>query len=247
MLGCNGGVIGRRRLTTASVLGASGLWLLNEQSEAKRDDAWPLGPTESPTVEIGTEAPLLGASSATNFDGWTRIRDATADDAFIAVTAWPFTFTLDGTGYTSAFVGSNSYITFGNGSNVFNVSASIPALPKIHFGSADNSYQRVYIKSDVSSKQNQVMRIRYEGQNATSGAPGASNIIAEFAFFEPSPNGEQIVELRVGEHARVSGLFMIASATTSYASATISPNSSWVFIGNSTGTSWTLTSNRYML
>lgn len=247
MLGGNGGVIGRRRLATATALGASGLWLSNEQSEAKRDNAWPLGPTEGPTVEIGTEAPILGASSATSFDGWTRIQNANADDAFIAVTAWPFTFTLDGTGYTSAFVGSNSYITFGNGSIAFNVSASIPALPKIHFGSADNSYQRVYTKSDVSSKGDQIMRIRYEGQNNTSGTPGSSNIIAEFAFFEPRTNGEQVVELRVGLHGRTSGLFMIASATTSYASATISPNSSWVFIGNSTGTSWTLTSDRFLL
>lgn len=199
------------------------------------------------SVETGTEAPLLGASGAVDFTGWTRIQNANVDDANIEVTGWPFTFTLAGTGYTSGFVGSNSYITFGAGNNQFSsLSASNPILPKIHFGAADNSYQRIYTKSDVTSKNNKVMRIRYEGNGNTSGTIGAPGIVAEFAFFEPALDGTQLIELRIGNHNRTSGLFMIASASSSYASATIAANSSWVFVGDSAGTSWTLTSNRYV-
>jgi len=199
------------------------------------------------TVETGTQAPLLGAGGAVDFTGWTRIQNATNDDANIEVTGWPFTFTIAGTGYTSAFVGSNTYITFGSGSDIYqSFSATVPAFPKIHFGADDNSYQRIYTKSDVTAKNNKVMRIRYEGAGATTGTPGSPGIVAEFAFFEPALDGSQLIELRIGNHNRTSGQFMIASASTSYASDTISANTSWVFAGNATGTSWTLTSNRYV-
>jgi hypothetical protein len=39
---------------------------------------------------------------------------------------------------------------------------------------------------------------------------------------------------------------MIADATTTYASTTISADSNWVFVGDNAGTLWTLTSNRYV-
>ena len=53
--------------------------------------------------------------------------------------------------------------------------------------------------------------------------------------------------MRLGSHLRPTGLFMIANETTAYASDTIVANSSWVFIGNSTGTAWTMTTNRFTL
>jgi hypothetical protein len=195
----------------------------------------------------GTVAPLLGAGGADDFTGWDRIRNANADDSFIEVANWPFTFNLASTGYTGTFVGSNTYLTFGSGSSAFsNLSASNPGFPKIHFGAADNSYQRVYKRFDTAKDGSSVVRIRYEGAAGTSGALGSPTIVAEFAFYQPRSDGSQWIELRVGNHSRTSGLFMIASATTSYASATIAANSSWVFVGNSTGTSWTMTSNRYI-
>lgn len=48
MLGFNGGLLGKERLASSAILGASGLWLPNEQSVAKRADKWPYGPTEVP-------------------------------------------------------------------------------------------------------------------------------------------------------------------------------------------------------
>jgi len=50
MLGFNGGLVGKERLTTNGVFGAPGLWLPNEQSVAKRAGFWPLGPTEVPNI-----------------------------------------------------------------------------------------------------------------------------------------------------------------------------------------------------
>jgi hypothetical protein len=243
MIGFNGGRIGVQNTPTQSI--ASGIWLPNEQSMAKRQDQWPYGLDEL-TIRVGTKPPLLGAGGAINFDGWTRIVNSSVDDNFIEVAGWPFTFTIDSTGYTSAFVGSNTYITFGSGStSLNNLSASIPALRKIHFGAADNSYQRVFERIETLGATS-VVRIRYEGAAATSGTLGSPNIVAEFAFYKPRLDGQQWIELRVGNHNRTTGQFMIANASTSYASATIEANSSWVFVGNSIGESWTLTSNRYI-
>jgi hypothetical protein len=196
-------------------------------------------------VQVGTQAPLLGAEGTDDFTGWTRIRNADQSNANIQVSDWPFTFTLDSVGYTAAFVGSNTYITFGSGSNnATNLSATNPALPKIHFGAANNSYQRVFTRTETVEGI-EIQRIRYEGNGGTTGSLGVPGIVAEFAFFAPFPDGRQLVELRIGNHNRTDGQFMIANASTSYASSTISPNSSWVFIGNSAGTAWTLTSNRF--
>jgi hypothetical protein len=207
-----------------------------------------IAPSNGLKILTGTAAPLLGAGGAVTFTGWDRIQNADDDDAFIEVSGWPFTFTIDSTGYTSAFVGSNTYITFGAGSENFNnLSASNPNLRKIHFGASDNSYQRVFKKSETLADGSSIMRIRYEGTANTTGTPGSPNIVAEFAFYQPRYNSKQWIELRVGNHSRTAGLFMIANASTSYASATtIAANSSWVFEGNSAGTSWTLTSNRYI-
>lgn len=43
------------------------------------------------------------------------------------------------------FIGSNTYITFGEGSTVYSgISSSTPALPAIHIGSGDNSWKAVW-------------------------------------------------------------------------------------------------------
>jgi len=199
-------------------------------------------------VAVGTRAPSLGATGAVHPPtGWTVLQNTNIDDGFVQSTGWAFNFTIDSVPYTSAYIGSNTYLTFGAGSNVHSgISASVPALNKIHFGSRDNSVQRVYSKSEIINGI-QVQRIRYEGNGSTSGTLGSPGIVAEFAFFQPFPDGRQLVEFRVGVHNASTSPFMIANATTAYASDTIVANSSWVFIGNSTGTAWTMTANRFTL
>jgi hypothetical protein len=50
MLGFNGGLIGKERRLTSGRLAATGLWLPNEQSIAKRGNNWPFGPVEVPNI-----------------------------------------------------------------------------------------------------------------------------------------------------------------------------------------------------
>lgn len=204
-------------------------------------------------VRIGTAPPILGAGgSVYPPDGWNVRQNGDVDDSSVGSFSWAFDLTIDSTAHNYAWIGSNTYITFDGGSSAYSdLSESNPFLNKIFFGAAirppetsDNSYQRVYDKAEVIEGIS-VRRIRYEGTANTTGTLGSPNIVAEFTFFQPFPDGRQLIELRVGSHGRTSGLFMIASKTTAYASSTIAANSSWVFIGNETGTSWTMTPNRY--
>jgi hypothetical protein len=193
----------------------------------------------------GTQAPLLGASSATSYAGWSKVIDASDDDAYVQFDSWPFTFYLAGTGYTSCYPGSNGYATFGGGSgNYTGLGASNPGAPKVMFGSDDLSWQRVYTK--VSSVN---ATFRWEGSNTTSGSPGSSLRIVEVTFWKPGIS-TQLIEIRTGNFASpsFSQPFMVASASTAYASATtLGANQSWVFEGNLAGTSWTLYANSYVV
>jgi hypothetical protein len=141
-------------------------------------------------------------------------------------------------------VGSNTYLTFGSGSNNFSsLSASNPALNKIHLGAADNSYQRV---ATISSGTDYT-RIRYEGTASTSGTAGSPNIVYEATFFNKNKTGGvPIVEVLFGNHSRTTGQAGIASTSTYYATYTQSANQSYVFVGYSTGTSWTIYTGYYM-
>jgi hypothetical protein len=195
-----------------------------------------------PTVysfSSGTRLPLLGVNGATSFPaaGWTSLQNSSVDDAFVTVPL-PFTFYIANTGYTSTFVGSNSYITFGSGSNNYSsLSASNPNVPKLMFGAADNSYQRV---SYISFSTNYT-RIRYEGSAATFGTVGSPSIVVEITLFNPTNvlSGSNMIEMLVGTHGRTTGVSLIANASSQYAPITLTANNSYVLIGNASGTAWT--------
>ena len=193
------------------------------------------------SIVSGTKAPTFGAGGGTYPpSGWTGIQNVSADDAFLTISL-PFTFYIAGTGYTTTYMGSNSYLTFSAGAteygNVAPLGATRPPVPKFHFGSADNSYQRV---SRFASGTN-YQRIRYEGTATTSGSLGSPNIVLEITLFNPTlMGGRNVLELLVGNHSRLTGVRMVASATTQYATYTLSQNQSYVFEGNSDGTSWTI-------
>ena len=86
---------------------------------------------------------------STGYDEGTTVPNQ--DDSFIPLRI-PWTITFLGADYTSGnvFLGSNTYLTFGSGSTVFqNLSESTPNLPKIMIGSGDNSFQKVFATSDT--------------------------------------------------------------------------------------------------
>lgn len=197
--------------------------------------------TFNPTYDIviGTKLPIFGTGGGTYppTASWTGIQNVSVDDSFLTISL-PFTFYIAGTGYTTTYMGSNTYLTFSAGSALFNtLGASTPAVPKFMFGSADNSYQRVSRFASGTDYQ----RIRYEGTAATTGTVGSPNIVLEITLFNPNiMGGNNVLELLVGNHSRTTGVRMVASATTQYATYTLAQNQSYVFVGNSNGTSWTI-------
>lgn len=196
-------------------------------------------------VTLGTKAPVYGAGNGPYPpSSWTGIQNASIDDGYILVSGFPFTFYHSGVGVTSVYVASNSYLTYGAGSNNFSsLAANNPLLPKYFLGAADNSYQRV---AYIISTPNYV-RIRYEGTASTSGLAGAPNIVYEVTHFNPSQfNGNNVIEVLVGKHARTSGLFGAANNTTYSVSSTIAANQSYVFVGSATGNNHTLYTGYYV-
>ena len=191
------------------------------------------------SIVAGTKLPIYGTGGGTYppTGSWTGIQNASVDDSFLTINL-PFTFYIAGSGYSTTYMGSNTYLTFSAGSSNFNsLGASNPALPKFMFGAADNSYQRVSRYAFGTDYQ----RIRYEGTASTGGTVGSPNIVLEITLFNPSlTGGNNVLELLVGNHSRTTGVRMVANSTTQYATYTLTQNQSYVFEGNSNGTSWTI-------
>lgn len=190
--------------------------------------------------ELPAYYPMIEASSAilAGSAGMTEIYSVSTDDGSVQITM-PFDFYIAGTTFGNWFVGSNTYLTAGMGSSVYHSFAgNHPAMPRIMLGAADNSFQRVYTLTGAN-----YFRVRYEGTAATSGTIGNPNIVFEVTFFKPV-NNEQYIQVTFGTHARNTGVFGIASASSYYLTQpSITANSSYVFVGNADGTSWVLHAN----
>lgn len=183
---------------------------------------------------------------------------SSADDQFINVIL-PFTWTYNGTGYNDFYPSSNTYITFGGGSTAYSgLSASNPPYDKIHIAGKDNSWQRV---SSISSGTDYI-RLRYEGVSAFSGTPGFPNMVYEITFFNPAlTGGVPWFELLVGLQNRgttsippavpaISGIYSSSSLLfgggLGPSNEGVSPNQSYVYVGDATGTNWTVYTGYYL-
>lgn len=187
-------------------------------------------------VTNSNRLPLFGTGGATiPIAGYTTAYNAGADDANLAFTS-SFNFTINSTNYSTHYIGSNTYITWGGGSNAYSsLSATNPAFNKLFLGAADNSYQRVFTQSTAN-----YVRVRYEGNGSTGGTQGSPGIVLEVTIFNPANyGGSQVIEVLVGNHNRTGGLAGIATSSSFYTTWTMAVNTSFVLVGNSTGTSWT--------
>ncbi len=189
-------------------------------------------------VTSGRVLPFGGdGSSGWPPSGYTSIQNSSVDDASLQINL-PFAYRKNGVNYTSFFVGSNSYITFGSGSSAFSgLSGSNPNVPTLHIGSADNSYQRVAYKSSTN-----YLIVRFEGAAATSGTVSVPGIVWEATFFREttvnaastsfnSVNWTNIIMLNVGTHNRTNGLFGISNGSVFNASGTIAAGQSYLIMG----------------
>ena len=219
---------------------ATGIYDQLDVYNSRQKGIWPGQPVAYTPVAVNA-LPTLGTTS-TSWPpaGWTNIINGSQDDANTPVNL-PFSWPIAGGTYNVVYIGSNSYATFGGGSSNYNgLSASNPAFPKIMWGAADNSWQRV-----ASFTQGTLYtRIRWEGNGSTSGTPGSSGMIVELTFFNPANTvgGGSLAELRIGVHNQLSGVALIASSSASYGTYTLAQSRSYTFAGSSTGTVWTINS-----
>lgn len=141
------------------------------------------GGTASATVEnlvgvsIGSSAGLTASTSPTT---------GSSDDGFWAISL-PFNVTYLSIDYSTVYVGTNGYLTFGEGSTAYSgLSASNPPRPKIMIGAADNSAQRIYYGVEGSAP-NRTYRLIVEGNASTSGTLGSPGMKYQFTFYEAFP------------------------------------------------------------
>lgn len=198
-------------------------------------------------ITSGTKGPALGNAGQSPFPaaGWTELVNSSGDDTFIQLNL-PFSITFNNTLYNSFFPNSNFYITFGAGTTQYSgLGPSSPNFNKIFFGGKDNSWQRV----SSYALEDKYFRLRWEGNNTTGGTPGSPGIVYELTFFNPSyTNGENWIELLVGNNNMpgqgISGIYGPSSQLTGGqivpGNVGVAALQSYVFAGDSTGTSWTV-------
>lgn len=147
-----------------------------------------------PASLLGEAALTASTPSAPGAIAFTGI----ADDGYWTVPI-PFNINFLGTGYATAYVGTNSYVTFGAGSTNYSaLGASNPPNPKIMISANDNSAQRIYYGTEGASP-NRTFRIRYEGTAAISGVLGSPNMLWELTFYE---NATSQIDVQIGTNIR---------------------------------------------
>ncbi len=138
---------------------------------------------------------LLGAGSLT---ASTTPTVGSNDDGYWTLNL-PFTVTFLGVNYTSIYVGTNTYLTFGGGSsNYSGLSVTNPYLPKIMWSADDNSVQRIYYGVEGTAPA-RTYRVRVEATASFSGTLGSPNMVCEYVFYEQFPAR---VDLQCGTNAR---------------------------------------------
>ena len=140
---------------------------------------------------------LLGSASLTSS---TTPTVGNNDDGYWTL-ALPFNITFLGNSYSTIYVGTNHYVTFGSGSTIYSgLGAATPNLPKIMWVCDDNSVQRVYYGVEGTAPT-RTYRVRLEGTASTGGTVGSPNMVNEFVFYEATPNQ---IDLQLGTNARKS-------------------------------------------
>ena len=93
----------------------------------------------------GSFSSTAQSANYTAANGWNVLQNGNVDDGFVTV-PFPagFTTTFNSTQYSTAYISSNTYITFTGGSGQYSgLTASSPALPGVHFCSGDDSFNYV--------------------------------------------------------------------------------------------------------
>ena len=159
---------------------------------------------------LPTEFTWVGPKNATlaTTTGWTQIVSNSYDDEFQFLSLGAsFNVGFEGASYNCVEIHSNTYLAFQtscttdpanqqlNYSDYNGLTPAVPAKKAIHMCSTDNSYQKVFYKYENSNTQ---IRIRYEGNNSTSGTIGTPTIVYEALFTQNSG----VIDIGIGIHSR---------------------------------------------
>lgn len=195
--------------TTLDVAGAGGLTYATAMSLTVVTESTPATANVS---SLSTN--LLGAASLTSS---TTPTSGNNDDGYWTLNL-PFNITFLGTTYSTIYVGTNHYVTFGGGStNYSSLGPTNPNLPKIMWSCDDNSVQRIYYGTEGSSP-NRTYRVRVEGAASTAGTLGSPTMVNEYVFYEATPAQ---IDLQLGVNGRkTTGAFTNEQIT------------SWGFVAN---------------
>jgi hypothetical protein len=136
----------------------------------------------------GYEQPKGGyyATSSTPA-GFTDLWTGYMDDSYVQFNM-PFNICIGGSYYSTGYVGSNGYITFGGGSSQYSgLSYGAPAYNKIMFGSGDRNmtYCGIMYHTGYDSTQGSIaVTIRYEGNSSysTNTTRGSADSVVEITF-----------------------------------------------------------------
>jgi hypothetical protein len=121
-----------------------------------------------------------------------------ADDGYWTVPL-PFNITYLNQTYSSVYIGTNTYITFGGGSEAYaQLGPSEPPYPKIMISAADNKAFRIY-QGVEGTFPTRTFRIRWEGHHIYNTSSTTSTMIYEATFYEQYPTR---VEIHTGVNAR---------------------------------------------
>jgi hypothetical protein len=160
------------------------------------------------------------------------------DDGYYAVTL-PFPWYINGTGYTTAYCGSNGYITFGSGFSYTGASTTSPNVPKICMGAQDSDLCLLG-GLNVSTGYGGTVRaycIRFEGSSVYGS--NSHDRIVEVTFFATehySYGPYQVVQINYGPWA-VGGFTSIDNGSTQYLTWTQVANLSFLcYLTGSGGT-----------
>lgn len=165
--------------------------LLNYDNGANR-----ITTTGTPSASVSSIG--LNLQGGTGLTSSTTPTQGTNDDGYWTLTL-PFSISYLGTSYSTIYIGTNSYITFGAGAQDYqSLSATVPAVNKICLTAADNSVQRIYYGFSGSSP-NRTYRVRVEGTAGTSGTLGYPSMVYEIIFYEATPAQ---IDLHVGTNAK---------------------------------------------
>jgi hypothetical protein len=167
--------------------------------EPLTDTSWRIDTSVTDVADITAVGTAWGGpatSTLTDASGWTELFSGNNDDDYYHVGfGEDFSSTFNGTEYTELYVGSNSYFTFSDGSDLYyDLTESSPSLPGVHICAADNSYQRILYRYDDAA----TLRIRYEGTDSTGGELGAPTMVWEVVVYD----GESHLDLLVGRNDR---------------------------------------------